>query len=64
MSALELADGGQAVTSLGSNLSAKGFDHAGQVLAREHGIIHDQVPDRLAILTAFDCCELLHDNLL
>src|SRR5258708_35676058 len=64
MSALELADGGQSVTSFGGDLSAKGFDHASQVLAREHGIVHDQVADRLTIFAAFDCCELLHNNLL
>ena len=63
MGAVELADRGQAISGFGRDLSAKGFDHAGQILAREYGIVHDQVADRLPVLAAFDCCKLLHNIL-
>src|SRR5580700_3745338 len=64
MGPVELADGGQPIPGLGRHLPAKTFDHAGQILAGEHGIVDDQVTDRLSVLASFYWCKLLHNNLL
>src|SRR5579862_5990765 len=63
MRAVELADGGQAVPGLSRHLPAKSLDHAGQILAGKHGVVHYQVADRLAVFAAFYGCKLLHTSL-
>src|SRR5579863_603610 len=63
MRAVELADGSQAVAGLSRHLPAERFDHAGQVLTGEHGVIHDQITDRLPIFAALYWCKLLHTDL-
>src|SRR5271169_4135098 len=60
MRAVELADGSQAVPGLCRHLPAERFDHAGQILAGKHGVVHDQIADRLPVLAAFYWCKLLH----
>src|SRR5271169_5799057 len=62
MRAVELADGGQAVAGLSRHLPAERFDHAGQVLACKHGVVHDQIADWLPVFAAFYWCELLHNQ--
>src|SRR5579864_330718 len=57
---LVFADGGQTVSGLARDLAAKAFDNAAQVLAREDGVVHDQILDRLTVLASLDCCKLLH----
>src|SRR6266496_6458624 len=64
MGAVELADGSQAVSGFSRHLPAEGFDHAGQILTGKHGVVHDQVADRLPNLTAYHWCKLLHTDLL
>src|ERR1035438_1253786 len=60
MSAVELADGSQAVPGFSCHLPAKAFNHAGKILAGKHGVVHDQVANRLSVLAAFYRCKLLH----
>src|ERR1700732_1190255 len=61
-SPVELADGGQPVSGFGRHLSAECLYHAGQVLAGEHGVIHDQIANRLPVFAAFYRCKLLHNQ--
>src|SRR6266567_4291027 len=63
MRAVELADGSQAVAGFSRHLPAEGFDHAGKILTGKHGVVHNQVADRLPVLTAFYGCKLLHTDL-
>src|SRR5579863_2971364 len=62
MHAVELADGGQAVAGLSRHLPAERLDHAGQILAGKHGVVHDQIADRLTVFATFYWCELLHSQ--
>ena len=64
MGAVVFGDGGQAVSGFARDLAAESFDHAGQILAREDGVVHDQVADWLPVFAAFYWCKLLHNNLL
>src|ERR1700728_1755906 len=64
MGAVELADGSQAVPGFSCHLPAKAFNHAGKILAGKHGVVHDQVANRLSVLAAFYRCKLFHTDLL
>src|ERR1700683_2341952 len=57
-------DGGQAVARLASHRAAKSLDHFGQAFAREDGVVHDQIADRLLVLLACEGFGFLHDDLL
>src|SRR5215471_7124418 len=61
--AVELADGSKAVTGFGCHLPAERFDHAGEIFTGEHGVVYDEVADRLPVLAAFYWCKLLHTDL-
>src|SRR5204863_7778916 len=58
-SAVVLCNSRAAISRFTRYLSAKRLNHAGQVLARENGIIHYQITDGLAVF-AFYWCKLLH----
>src|ERR1700690_1540982 len=51
---------GHTVSRFARHLATEGFDHSGQILTREDGIVHYQVADWLTILSAFHWCKLLH----
>src|SRR3954462_11730018 len=63
MSAVELADGSQAVAGFSRHLPAKTLDHAGEIFPGKNGVIYDQVADRLPVLAALYWCKLLHTDL-
>ena len=58
--AVVFGDGSHSVPGLARHLPAKGLHHAGQVLARENGVIHNQVADWLPVLAASYWRKLLH----
>src|SRR5579863_6210161 len=57
---LVFADSGHAVSGFACDLATECFDHPGQIFAREDGIVHYQVADRLTVLTAFHWRKLFH----
>src|SRR2546423_4165858 len=48
-SALELGDSGEAVTGFTGDFSTKELDHLDDVLAREDGIIHDEIANGFVV---------------
>ena len=64
MGPVVFGDGGQAIARLAGQKSAKGLHHASQVLARKHGVVHDQIADWLPVFAAFYGCKLFHNDLL
>src|SRR5271169_5559502 len=58
--ALVFGYGGHAISGFACDLAPECFDHPGQILAREDGIVHYQVANWLTVLTAFDWYKLLH----
>src|SRR3954452_8610699 len=55
-----LGDRRTAIARLTSDLAAKCFDHAGQVLASKNGVIHHKVADGRLVLTSDQSRKLLH----
>src|ERR1700678_2497302 len=60
LEALIFGYGGHAVSGFACYLTAECFDHPGQILAREDGVVDHEVADWLTVFAAFHCCELLH----
>src|SRR5580700_9586770 len=60
LEALIFGYGGHAISGFAGDLATECFDHPGQILAGEDGIVHYQVADRLPVLTAFHWRKLLH----
>src|SRR5229473_5067381 len=57
-----LADCRNSVASLADYLSTECFDHSSQVLAGEHGVIHDQIAHRLSVFAPSYGRKLVHDT--
>src|SRR5277367_757022 len=60
LEALIFGYGGHAIPGFACNLATECFNHPGQILACEDGIVHYQVANWLTVLTALDWYKLLH----
>src|SRR5690348_11488157 len=60
LQAVIFADGRQYISSFARDLAAKTFHDTAQIFAREDGVVHDQILDRLPVFAPLYCCTLLH----
>src|SRR6185437_15106341 len=60
LQAVIFADGRQSISRFARNLAAKAFHDTAQIFAREDGVVHNQILDRLPVFASLYCCKLLH----